>query len=108
MPERGRDWLNQAKRDLSTAEGLLKYGSFEWSCFVAQQAAEKAVKAVVQRLNAVAWGHAVLDLLRVLSARIEVREELLNCARTLDKYYIPTRYPNSFGSGSPYLYPGGC
>ena len=104
MPERSKDWINQAKRDLEAAEGLLNQGSFEWSCFVAQQAAEKAVKAVIQRLNAVAWGHSVFELLSILAKRLEIDKELLDCARALDRYYIPTRYPNSFASGSPYEY----
>jgi HEPN domain-containing protein len=104
MPERSKDWINQAIKDLKTAEDMAKSGSFEWSCFVAQQAAEKAVKAVFQRLNAAAWGHSVLDLIKILSNKATVSEELVNCARTLDRYYIPTRYPNSFESGSPYEY----
>lgn len=56
MPERSRDWINQAVRDLKAAEGLVENESFEWACFVAQQAVEKALKAVFQRLNAAAWG----------------------------------------------------
>jgi HEPN domain-containing protein len=104
MPERSKDWINQAIKDLKTAEDIAKSGSFEWSCFVAQQAAEKAVKAVFQKLNAVAWGHSVLDLIKILSNKATVSEELVNCARTLDRYYIPARYPNSFESGSPYEY----
>lgn len=67
MPERSKDWINQANQDLHTAQGLLDQGSFEWSCFVAQQAAEKAVKAVIQKLNAVAWGHSVHELLSILA-----------------------------------------
>jgi len=104
MPERSEDWMNQAERDLKVAEELMKDESFEWSCFVAQQATEKAVKAVFQKLNAVAWGHSIFDLMRVLSIRVVVNERLLDCARSLDKYYVPTRYPNSFESGSPYEY----
>jgi len=104
MPERSEDWMNQAERDLKVAEELMKDESFEWSCFVAQQATEKAVKAVFQKLNAVAWGHSIFDLMRILSMRVVVNERLLDCARSLDKYYVPTRYPNSFESGSPYEY----
>jgi len=33
-----------------------------------------------------------------------VNEGFLNYARSLDKYYLPTRYPNGFESGSPYEY----
>jgi HEPN domain-containing protein len=104
MPERSKDWINQAEKDLKVAEELMKDESFEWSCFVAQQAAEKAVKAVFQKLNAAAWGHSIFDLMRILSKKVVVNEELLNCARSLDKYYVPARYPNSFESGSPHEY----
>jgi len=104
VPERSEDWIKQAVRDLKTAEDMAKSGFFEWSCFVAQQAAEKAVKAVFQKLNAAAWGHSVVELMKILSKKTTVSEELLNCARTLDRYYVPTRYPNSFESGSPYEY----
>jgi len=65
---------------------------------------ERAVKAVIQKLNAVAWGHSVSELLNMLAERLDVDTALLDCARALDKYYIPTRYPNSFDSGSPYEY----
>jgi HEPN domain-containing protein len=104
MPERSEDWMKQAVRDLKAAEEMAKSESFEWSCFAAQQAAEKAMKAVFQKLNAVAWGHSVLELTKVISRKTAVSEDLLDCARTLDKYYVPTRYPNSFESGSPYEY----
>jgi hypothetical protein len=43
-------------------------------------------------------------LMRIISNKVEVNEELLNCARSLDRYYVPTRYPNGFESGSPYEY----
>ncbi len=31
----------------------------------------------------------------------EVAEELITCAKVLDKHYIPTRYPNGLDSGAP-------
>ena len=49
MPERSRDWYDQAKRDLETARWEVQGGFYEWGCFVAQQAAEKALKGVYQR-----------------------------------------------------------
>ena len=41
MAERSRDWIKKAERDLKVAEELIKVESCEWSCFIAQQAAEK-------------------------------------------------------------------
>ena len=51
MPDRSRDWLAQAKRDLNHAVHACKDEDFEWSCFSAQQGAEKAVKAVFLYLH---------------------------------------------------------
>ena len=104
MPERSKDWMNQAERDLHVAEELLSDELYEWSCFAAHQAAEKALKAVFQKSHAIAWGHSILDLLKALSRSFAVNDGLLDCGRSLDKYYVPTRYPNGFESGSPYEY----
>jgi len=104
MPERSKDWINQATRDLSAAESLIKDESYEWSCFISQQAAEKALKAVFQKRNAAAWGHSIFELIKILSNTEKVDDTLINCAKNLDKYYIPTRYPNGFETGSPYEY----
>jgi len=101
MVERSRDWLDQAEGDLEHAKNDLRAGFYDWACFSAQQSAEKAVKAVFQRLGAEAWGHSVYDLLLSLKERIEVDEELLEYALELDKAYIPARYPNAHPSSSP-------
>ena len=89
MPERSKDWMDQAERDLHVAEALLNDELYEWSCFAAHQAAEKAIKAVFQKFHAVAWGHSILDLLKALTRREAVNDDLLDCARGLDKYLRP-------------------
>lgn len=104
MPERSADWYKQAERDLASAKAQIDAGFFEWSCFIAQQAAEKAIKAVYQKLGADAWGHAVTELLTGLGERLTVSQYLLDKAKALDKYYIPARYPNGWVSGFPGQY----
>ncbi|MDD5556708.1 MAG: HEPN domain-containing protein [bacterium] len=104
MPERSRDWYRQAERDLESARVQLGAGFFEWACFIAQQSAEKAAKAVYQKIGAEAWGHSVLDLLTGLGERMPVEDSLLDEGRRLDRYYIPSRYPNSWVSGFPGRY----
>jgi len=101
MPNRWRDWLAQAKRDLNHAVHACEDEDFEWSCFSAQQGAEKAVKAVFLYLHGESWGHSVFALLKALGDKIEISERLIEAAKALDKHYIPTRYPNSFDSGMP-------
>lgn len=99
--ERSKDWMDEADGDLEHAKSDMAGGYYNWACFSAQQGAEKAVKAVFQKLNAEAWGHSVADLLKELSSRYKVSEELMNGALELDKAYIPARYPNAHPSGSP-------
>jgi HEPN domain-containing protein len=94
MPERHADWLRQAKRDLAHARRSAAAGDYEWACFAAQQGAEKAVKAVYQRLGAVAWGRSVTMLLTNLPEPHRPAEMLVERAKALDKHYITTRYPN--------------
>jgi HEPN domain-containing protein len=98
--ERSRDWIDDAWGDLEHARSDVAGGFFNWACFSAQQAAEKAVKAVFQRLGAEAWGHSVADLLTALQDHRRVSQNLIDRALELDKAYIPTRYPNAHPSGS--------
>src|SRR4030042_859295 len=98
--ERSKDWLEEAEGDLEHAKSDAATGYYNWACFSAQQSAEKAVKAVLQKMGAEAWGHSVADLLQELSARTKIPKELVNAALELDKAYIPTRYPNAHPSGS--------
>ena len=99
--ERSRDWMDQAEGDLEHAQSDMERGFYNWSCFSSQQAAEKGVKAVFQKMGAEAWGHSVSDLLQELSKNHDVPKELIDAALELDKAYIPTRYPNAHPSGSP-------
>ena len=55
---RTQDWLKQAKHDLDHARQSIGLEHFAWACFAAQQAAEKAVKALHLHLGTVAWGHS--------------------------------------------------
>ena len=52
MSQRYRDRIRQARRDLEHSVRSLQDGDYEWACFAAQQAGEKAVKAVYQRAEA--------------------------------------------------------
>jgi HEPN domain-containing protein len=99
--ERSKDWLDEANGDLEHARSDLQGGFYNWACFSSQQAAEKAIKAVFQRMGAEAWGHSVADLLKELAKKYDVSGDLLDKALELDKAYIPTRYPNAHPSGSP-------
>jgi len=51
MVMRVRDWMRQAEKDLGHARRSLDGGDYEWACFSAQQAAEKAVKALYESIH---------------------------------------------------------
>ncbi|OGP61099.1 MAG: DNA-binding protein [Deltaproteobacteria bacterium RBG_13_52_11b] len=106
MPNRARDWLNQAIRDLDQAEDSRKAGRHEWACFAAQQAAEKAVKALHLHLGQEAWGHVISKLLSELPERLSPSLDLIEKGRVLDNFYIPARYPNSHPEGAPFEHYG--
>lgn len=99
--ERSADWLDQARGDLAHASHCVQYAFFDWACFSSQQAAEKAVKAVLQRAGSEAWGRSVADLLESARAHHAVSDDLVDAAQELDKAYIPARYPDALPSGSP-------
>ena len=99
-------WLTQALRDLEAARKLLLQEEYNWVCFIAQQAAEKAVKAVhLARGESVERIHSILALIkgdrRAGVSAIGELSVFLEEARNLDKVYIPTRYPNGVPFGIP-------
>ena len=99
--EAGR-WLSQARADLEDALYLFEGKRFNTACFTAQQAAEKALKAFLYFKGAVeVWGHSVADLCANCAERDNSFSELINTGALLDKYYIPTRYPNGLPGGIP-------
>ena len=98
---RSGDWLAQARRDLEHARQSIGLGHFEWACFAAQKAAEKAAKALHLHLGTEAWGHSVFELLDGLPPDRRPSNSLLDLARMLDRHYIPPRYPNAHPSGPP-------
>jgi len=104
VPSRARDWLRQALRDLEHAEAALKYGHYEWACFAAQQATEKAVKALYQALHIEVWGNSISRMLEQLPPEHRPAKDLVDKARGLDRHYIPTRYPNFHPEGAPLDY----
>ncbi len=106
MPNRARDWLNQALRDVEQAADSRQAGRHEWACFAAQQAGEKAVKALHLHLGQDAWGHVVAKLLVELPDSVRPPTVLVDKGRVLDTFYIPPRYPNSHPEGAPFEHYG--
>ena len=106
MPNRAPDWLRQADRDFEQAEDSRHAGRHEWACFAAQQAAEKAIKALHLHAGQKARGCVISQLLEELPEAIDVPEQLVDKGRVLDNFYIPSRYPNGHSAGAPFEHYG--
>ena len=97
---RYRNRSEQAERDLKRARIDVQTESWEWACFTSQQAAEKAVKALLMNRGVAVWGRAITPMLGQLEG-VQVSESVVINAQLLDAYYIPSRYPNGFPAGKP-------
>lgn len=93
-----REWLNRAYSSLEHAKATHPRVYLEELCFDAQQAAEKAVKAVLLQ-KSIPFPH-VHDLDRLLQLVAETGEEVAGAvlhAGDLTRYAVATRYPGALG-----------
>ncbi len=98
----GLRWLEQAQADRHGAHLLFEGGSYHLACFVAQQVAEKAVKAYLYAQGEeFVIGHSVEALCRWAAEKDADFEALRQKVAPLDAYYIPTRYPNGVPDSIP-------
>jgi HEPN domain-containing protein len=96
-----RRWRAQADSALAAARAT-QAAQPAWACFLAEQAAQLAVKGLLHAAGLGAWGH---DLV-ALEARLR---EPLGAAWTdrsaeaarLARHYVPTRYPDAHPGGVP-------
>jgi HEPN domain-containing protein len=92
------DWLRQAQEDLKWGKDTLGSGYFPQACFIAQQVAEKSLKALVfHRKFAGINSHSIVKI----AAALDINGEILNAGKRLDQYYISTRYPDAMPDGIP-------
>ncbi len=98
-------WFTTAEDDKDSAVILKENGKFAHSCFHAQQAGEKALKAVWYFADADPWGHSIKKLIEDLnSVDLKLYQRLESYTRmgmVLDRFYIPTRYPNGLPDITP-------
>jgi HEPN domain-containing protein len=95
-------WISQGEEDLDAARVLLEGEKYAQACFYCQQSGEKAMKGFAWSNGLDLWGHSLLKLCDKLKehdvqvAGLERRDMAL-----LDKFYIPTRYPNGLPEITP-------
>lgn len=96
---RYKDWFRQAENDLEWAGHSFRGGYYAQTCFVCQQAGEKALKAFCfYKGFDIIRSHSLFQIIRTLGEN----GELENYSKELDLYYISGRYPDAFPDGAPF------
>ena len=89
-----REWLNRAHSDLTMAKAQGPEIYREDLCFHAQQAAEKAIKAVLlHRGIRFPYVHDIRELITLLKRKAVSVPARVWKARELTNYAVETRYP---------------
>jgi HEPN domain-containing protein len=105
MNQETRQWLDMADMDLGVAKHLMEnyYPTpLEIICYHCQQAAEKAIKALV--VSRVSKGgmpkiHDLSFLLNQVKNYVKIEERYYDYADTLTPYGVAVRYPNEMFLG---------
>ena len=100
-PEFSR-WREEAGRALGAATRQAAAENHNWSCFLAEQATQLAVKALLHGLGRGPWGHDLEGLTDALGeGGVELDGEVRAAARLLARHYIPARYPDAHPAAAP-------
>lgn len=92
MDERVEEWLNQADKDLETAQNLFEMNDFVPMVFRLQQTVEKGLKAFHIKMNN---EYPYIHNLRELNTEVEIPERFEELLSELDAAYTTTRYPET-------------
>lgn len=94
--ENAKRWLREAEHTLAQAEQTYKNKIWNLVCFLSEQTAQKALKAVLyyngERFINI---HSIVELVREAATK---HPELIKFARDggiLDQYYLSSRYPDA-------------
>ena len=97
--EAAREWLRRAQSDLALARAKPEGVYLEDLCFHAQQAAEKAIKALLIRRDIkFPYTHDLGKLLSLLEQAASQLPDSIRQAERLTRFAVEARYP---GIGSP-------
>jgi len=99
--QRAADWFGEALAELRASRDLCATGHWSWCCFTSQQAAEKALKAICEHFRSPQFGHNLNVLIDAVEQHVRVDNSIRTACARLNRYYIPTRYPDAFPQGVP-------
>lgn len=95
-------WLGKAKDDVLWAKSSFRDEFYSPVCFVSQQIAEKALKALVFSLQKdftpaeikERRTHNLKNLIKIIEKNINIPNTIKVVCQSLDRFYLPTRYPD--------------
>lgn len=89
-------WLREAENTLQQARHSLTHADYNLVCFLAEQASQKALKAVVYSDGArFITIHSIAELLKTAGCTHSSFLILLDQGSKLDQYYLSSRYPDA-------------
>jgi len=91
-------WFACAEDDREASSVLYDHKKYAQACFFLHQSAEKSLKAIYYFLGEEGWGHSLFSLIEDLKeidkSIYDKFEGLKEEVKGIDRFYIPTRYPN--------------
>lgn len=99
-PKEAHRWMAQSLSDLQAAafQRTARPPFNALACFLSQQVVEKSLKAVLYAKYGITgeqlMSHHLYPLASAIETRMEAPSKLSNLASRVDRYYLPTRYPN--------------
>ncbi|OFW00476.1 MAG: hypothetical protein A3G20_07460 [Acidobacteria bacterium RIFCSPLOWO2_12_FULL_59_11] len=91
-----RRWLRQAEYDFEQAKKSAADGAYSYAAFFSEQAAQKALKAVLFKSGKrQVTIHSLAELAREASRLEKAFELLIEEGARLDRHYLASRYPDA-------------
>lgn len=103
MKPETESWLKQAEEDLKYADAATTDAFYAWACFACQQAAEKALKALlIEHDVEFPRTHQLITLAQHAERTAPSVKDLRAQLDVLNQYYAPTRYADLHGGTAPF------
>jgi HEPN domain-containing protein len=96
LKDEANRWWRQAQSDFAFLPTVRQAGKYDTCCFLAQQVAEKALKAYLfQQGEELIFTHSIFRLCALAAQYRPDFRELQQQVKLLDFYYVEARYPNA-------------
>lgn len=100
--ELAKRWISFARDDLKIIDDIIKEDVYHLACFHAQQSAEKSLKGfIVFTKRSLKKTHSLIELLNEAVKINKDCDRFRDYCLILDRYYIPTRYPDAWPGSLP-------